>query len=293
MKQHEQQCSDENYQCHVCGSNHWTKSSYYWHMEAKHSGGEFYCDLCNDGKNYKLKVSIRRHMRRSHHNNEEQKKKKKQPEPPTIEHFQMEWLRTTEERMRQQNCVVTAGERVVPDKSVDPSPSKTCLTCDKEFPTERQLTHHMRRHDQSKWKPCPICNKSYFGLSRHMNSHYKVKNHVCDVCGAAYGQWSSLKEHKAMNHQPDGEFFCDICSNGRVYRSRSSLRQHLTVHAKNILRRSGSLVTERKRLDFECKLCDQKFPSRYTLISHNSLKHTENAPVFRCKLCGKGFRLKT
>lgn len=280
ISQHMQyHCEKKSFQCHICGSNYKFKRSFRDHMQSVHYG-EFYCDICNDSKNYRTKRRIQTHMARMHYN-----KTKNGVLPSNIEHFQAEWIRTQEEKL--------VGESVKTSASAgDNGTSHICATCGKDYPTNRHLSQHMRRHDSSRWKVCPICNKSYpDGLSRHMNSHYKIKQHVCHICGSSYSQASSLKEHMTINHSPAGQFFCDICKNGRQYVSRLSLKKHLLSHIKaRVVKRNG----QKRKDSYDCKVCKQKFGSWYTLKSHTTLKHNDGgeASIYRCKFCYKEFRMR-
>lgn len=293
-----------SYQCHICGLNY--KNKYYLkdHMQLKHVGdGEFFCDICKDGKNYKLKTLLKCHMKRRHTD------VVTKMEQPSVEHCQIEYVQATQERLRKRYFNLPDGEKDASNTKISAIDSdaeeslKKCTTCGKGFPTQRKLSDHKRRHDESKWKKCPICNKTcYSSLSRHINNiHYKLKNYVCEICGCAYSQASTLKEHIAMKHSTSEEFFCDICKNGRVYRSRYSLKKHLAVHATATLEKSSAVAnikpSNRKKLPFyECKLCNEKFPSRYILKSHTTLKHNDGnenaAPQYQCKICDKKFGMK-
>lgn len=225
---------------------------------------------------------------KNRHGNEPTKRKQL-----PVENAQLEYVRETEERLRKK-FMVSADQIFIPQKSdnrsVDTNDWK-CTTCDKEFPTRRQFTWHIGRHDRSKWKKCQICDKSYHNVNRHIrNVHSNIRDHVCHLCGAAFKQSTTLKEHMETKHSQGDEFFCDICQTGKSYRSRSYLKKHLAkVHAKVW----GSVAKRSRKPFYECNVCNEKLPSRYTLKSHISSKHNDgNTPLFHCKVCDKRFVLK-
>lgn len=226
-------------------------------MQLKHSArDEFYCDICKDGKNFKSKILIESHMKNKHF----------------VEHFQIEWIRASEERMRKQYAIQSDGENKTfnSEKGVSHSDAKqplsTCTTYDKEFYTQSLTSQNTTQH--------------------------KVKTHVCEMCGTVYKHFTSLREHISMKHSTDEGFSCDICRNEQVYRSRTHLKRHLARHAKNILKKSRSHT--RNKL-YKCGLCNEQFPSTYTLKSHTTLKHNdgnENATQYECKICYKKFGMQ-
>ncbi|XP_037045726.1 zinc finger protein 423-like [Bradysia coprophila] len=186
-----------------------------------------------------------------------------------------------EEHMKSRHCAESIKEQGL-----------NCSTCNKDFVTLKQFKAHMRRHDKSMWKPCPICNKSYSSLSRHMNDkHLNIRNHVCEICGSAYKQWVSLKEHIETHHMPHEEFFCDICNNGKDYRSKAHLKKHFAkVHAKVNQRRKNLC-----KPFYECEFCNEKLSSRYTLKTHLATRHNVvgDDSNFPCNVCDKTFTLKS
>lgn len=178
MRTHEQ----EDHKCNVCDAIFPTRKQLQTHRYGKHSKGEFYCDICDKGINFKTKFRIRQHM--SRHINEALLCKP----PADIENHQLEWLKAQQNEIEKR---VSVDEYSKLEKDSPNNRSvHICSKCGKVFSSGSLLEDHVkRRHDESRWKVCPICNKSFpDGLSRHMNSHYKVRNHVCDACGRAYTQ---------------------------------------------------------------------------------------------------------
>lgn len=284
-----------SYECYICHTEYKTGTGMKNHMQLKHVGGdEFYCDICNDGYNFRsityLKIHIKRHAA---------KMKAERTVQPPDEHSQIEWVRAIEERWRKR---FTGDNERISEASTTPAEWKKCRTCGKEFTTERQYSLHIQRHDKSKWKKCPLCDKSFYtNLSRHINNtHNKAKNHVCHLCGIAYSQSPSLKEHMAVKHSTDEQFFCDICHNLRAYSSRLALKKHLETHATTNLKKSESIGNVRLRNGkkfpfYKCNHCKEEFPSSYRLRAHKNVKHfngNANGAPFRCNICDKEFVMK-
>ncbi|KAG4075052.1 hypothetical protein HA402_008117 [Bradysia odoriphaga] len=243
------------------------------HMQQHFNSESFRCHVC--GGEYRSLSGIQKHMKSKHFTVRD-------------EFFcdickseiVFETEASIEEHMKNKHCKEPIKEQVL-----------NCSTCNKDFVTPKQFKAHMRRHDKSMWKQCPICNKSYSSLSRHMNDkHLNIRNHVCEICGSAYKQWVSLKEHIETNHTPHEEFFCDICNNGKDYRSKAHLKKHFAkVHAK---------VSQRRRNlckpFYECQFCNEKLSSRYTLKTHLAVRHNVGDDSnFSCNVCDKTFTLKS
>ena len=64
---------------------------------------------------------------------------------------------------------------------------------------------------------------------------------------------------------------CDGC--GKQFKLKQYLTQHPSVH---------------KERNFECSLCESKFPSQRNLKRHISLIHDQHKP-FKCEICPKTF----
>lgn len=168
-----------------------------------------------------------------------------------------------------------------------------CSTCGKEFSTRSQFTSHVSGHDRTKWKVCPICNKSYRCLNRHMRQiHLNIRNYVCDICGSAYKQWDTLKEHIDVCHSPEKEYFCDICQDGKGFRSKGYLKKHFAnVHIK--VRQQRTNIGNPLLPFYECNFCNVKLLSWYSLKRHLATPQNDGKhPIFSCQTCEKTFALK-
>ncbi|XP_037044566.1 zinc finger protein 287-like [Bradysia coprophila] len=250
------------------------------HLQQHFNGDSYQCSVC--GREYRSFVGLQKHMK-SHH------------VTAGDEFFcdickvsrNFETKANIEEHMKDKHCGAPKKQPVM-----------NCSTCNKEFFTRKQFTAHMRRHDRSKWKSCPICHKTYDNVKRHMNGkHFNIKNHICDICGSAFKQWTSLKEHIESRHTSQ-EFFCEICQNGKGFRSKEYLKRHFAkVHNKGHTKVPAK-VYPRKYISkpllpfYECNSCHEKLPTRYALRKHVALRHRHNVQ-FSCNMCDKRFALKS
>lgn len=80
--------------------------------------------------------------------------------------------------------------------------SAKCMICDKIFPTQTELEHHMKQHqvaDGKKPFTCEICSKSFIqsnNLATHMRIHNNEKNYECSYCGKKFSQSNNMKTHQ-------------------------------------------------------------------------------------------------
>lgn len=241
------------------------------HMQQHFNGESYQCHVCH--RDYQSVIGLQKHVKSNH--------------TVTGEFLcdicnsgrDFESKASLEKHMEKRHFSAPTAERVI-----------SCSFCDEHFHTRKQLTSHMRRHDRSHWRPCPICKKSFSSLNRHIKDmHFNVRNYVCDICGSAYKQWNTLKEHIEIQHSPHKEFFCDICQDGKGYRSKGYIKKHFAkVHIKVGERRQSN-----RKPFYECNFCNVKLPSRYALKKHVALPHNDGKhPIFPCKTCDKTFTLK-
>lgn len=265
--------ADKTYDCTICDRKFKLEKFLEKHIESHQQ--QFFCDICKDGRDHKMKQRLKKHKANVHG-----KGPKKQR--LTIEGSQLEYVREAKEEKLKKLQQVTADPQASSNDLDSNQPALVCSVCGKECLTKKQFTAHMSRHDQS--KQCPICGKSCPQLNRHMNSHMNVKKHVCHICGSAYTQLGSLKEHIEAKHLPEVEFYCDICNDGKNFQTRSYLKRHLDkIHAK---------LGKPRVVPTKCKECDEQFASNYALRKHNFVKHKGGSTLFPCEFCDKTFAVK-
>lgn len=83
-----------------------------------------------------------------------------------------------------------------------------CMICDKMFPSQSELEHHMKQHqvaDGKKPFTCEICSKSFIqsnNLATHMRIHNNEKNYECSFCGKKFSQSNNMKTHQRYVYFP-------------------------------------------------------------------------------------------
>lgn len=262
--------------CTICNETY-AISEMARHLQHHFNGESYLCHIC--GRDFQNFISLQRHAKSNHTTGREE--------------FFCDLCKVIRDFGTKEILEQHMKNRHVTKKTL----VFNCSTCGKEFFTRKQFTAHVGRHDRSKWKSCPICNKKYDNVKRHVNTkHLNIKSHICDICGSAYKQWTSLKEHIEIRHSPRQEFFCGICQDGRDFRSKAYLRRHFVkMHSKDGPRQPPRQPrqTSISKPFHECKFCNERFPSGYALKDHVVLQHdNRKLPPFPCKTCDKTFTSK-
>lgn len=157
-----------------------------------------------------------------------------------------------------------------------------CRICDKICTDIYRLTSHINvRHLRQGAAVCDICGKE-FPVERYMNSHrrrhFQEKKHACPTCGKKFLDTNTLKDH-IETHKPTEDrryrYICSFC--GKQFNSKRSFIDHTNVH-------TGSRP-------HVCKKCGKSFSYLTILRKHEKLKHDDRKP-FECELCSKAFKMK-
>ena len=113
----------------------------------------------------------------------------------------------------------------------------------------------MKIHDDSKGFNCDVCLKGFptaFGLKRHYRTHTREKPFACQVCDKKFVQKNQLVNHQAT-HSEIKSFKCSICPEGRFFKTKVGLNQHMVFHCEP---------------KFSCSLCDYKCHFKGNLKTH-------------------------
>lgn len=156
------------------------------------------------------------------------------------------------------------------------TPGVTCSQCSKVFPTEIQLTQHMRLHTGGRHWECKVCQKSFttkYFLKKHNRLHTGETPYKCKICDRAFTFQQSFHKHM-LYHSDEKPYTCSQC--GRSFKELSTLQNHERIH-------SG----ERP---FQCETCGKSFRQRVSYLVHRRI-HTGVMP-YKCTVCGKCFRYK-
>ncbi|CAD6999925.1 unnamed protein product [Ceratitis capitata] len=183
-------------------------------------------------------------------------------------------------------------------------PDFKCETCNKIYPTERQLEIHARSHLALEDKldiPCPYCERKFTKVSvmrLHVQGiHENKKPYICDECGRSLKTLAALAEHKLV-HTNDTPYECDVCQRG--FKNKARLKVHLETHndSSYICTECGLKLNTRRTLKmhmlvhsdakrYKCDFCPAAFKRTKALKNHLIL-HTGMRP-YKCNFCEKTF----
>ena len=107
-----------------------------------------------------------------------------------------------------------------------------CQICDRSYLSKYSLNHHMIIHDESKVFKCDVCFKSFVSRSKlkvHYRTHTGEKPFACQVCDKKFALKSNLVQHQAI-HSDVRPFKCSICPEGRYFKTKQNLNQHMVFH---------------------------------------------------------------
>ncbi|XP_014086358.1 zinc finger protein weckle [Bactrocera oleae] len=183
-------------------------------------------------------------------------------------------------------------------------PDFKCETCNKIYPTERQLQIHARTHLALEDKldiPCPYCERKFTKVAvmrQHVQGfHENKKPYICDECGRSLRTLAALTEHKLV-HTNDAPFECEVCQRG--FKNKARLKVHLETHndSSYICTECGLKLNTRRTLKmhmlvhsdakrYKCDFCPAAFKRTKALKNHLIL-HTGMRP-YKCNFCEKTF----
>ena len=90
----------------------------------------------------------------------------------------------------------------------------------------------MKTHDESNAFKCDVCLKSCVSKSKlkiHYRTHTGEKPFACELCDKKFAEKSNLVQHQAI-HSEIRSFKCSICPEGRFFKTKHNLNQHLVYH---------------------------------------------------------------
>ncbi|XP_064476001.1 zinc finger protein 879-like isoform X2 [Ornithodoros turicata] len=112
-------------------------------------------------------------------------------------------------------------------------PTNTCCVCGRHFFSLRGYVLHMERmHVRKKDRECPVCEKSFHGLSQlhqHMHVHVEEKLFKCEVCGKAF-RWKHKVGDHMKTHSEERPFKCELC--GEAFKWKHNLANHVRAKHK-------------------------------------------------------------
>ena len=113
----------------------------------------------------------------------------------------------------------------------------------------------MKVHDESKSFKCDVCLKVFTRNSKlkiHYRTHTGEKPFACQVCARKFAFKGALVRHQAI-HSEIRSVKCSICPEGRFFKTKNELRQHMLFHYEP---------------KFSCSFCDHKSYTTSSLKTH-------------------------
>ncbi|XP_071442935.1 zinc finger protein 37-like [Hetaerina americana] len=170
-------------------------------------------------------------------------------------------------------------ESKLKNKKNKPLQEYCCQVCKEVFHSQKKLRSHVKSHSvqaseaNTQKSPnvlrkfqCPNCPKrltTAFNLHQHLGTHSEICNYCCHVCG-------------------------------KLFKTNSSLLNHLRVHVCDEMKESGKdstiLANGHSVKLYQCQVCDKKFRQSGHLAKH--LKIHAGVRHFTCGECGMSFSEK-
>ncbi|XP_004930192.1 zinc finger protein 660 [Bombyx mori] len=163
-----------------------------------------------------------------------------------------------------------------PKQKVSDFVNFTCVDCHKKCSSWYSLKSHcIAAH---KTLPvvkcvCGIVLKSKSIMYKHVNDHRNPNMFSCDKCPRITKTLSAMNKHK-FKHIPkaDRKYPCSSCE--KTFKTKETLKSHERSHIP---------VQERKI--FNCEVCNMKFTTRSSVVSHKRVVH-DKIKAYVCDLCG-------
>ncbi|XP_072024170.1 uncharacterized protein [Amphiura filiformis] len=190
-------------------------------------------------------------------------------------------------------------------RPMEGSDKRTCDICMETFPTARELTQHIRKHNSVNSHNCKVCAKtlsSASSLDRHMLIHSGERPFKCTLCPMAFTTNGNMHRHM-RTHEKEGVDLDEYVLRGDYTRPRKrvpskrlldsaedysmSPPKKLTLDESRVVYSpvEDMKVNEGEVLD--CPVCGKSFICKYGLQSHMDL-HPNLA--LRCSMCDSLFR---
>ncbi|XP_052319182.1 zinc finger protein 91-like isoform X2 [Oncorhynchus keta] len=171
---------------------------------------------------------------------------------------------------------------------------KICSLCGKTFSEAKDLTAHMRCHNEQSPSKCTQCGQDF-------EHHEDLQKHQQNVCEAAAQPEEDNMSTASVEDQT--ELACTELAESS--KARTCHVCHKTVYCRNYLRKHlksqhGQLlkIHKKHKTFFCCSLCNKTFGCRNYLRKHLESKHRQllkmhkkHKNIICCIMCNKSFHL--
>ncbi|XP_070498841.1 zinc finger protein 62-like [Chironomus tepperi] len=245
----------EDITCHICLATFKQKRYLQSHMRTVHKGDSeksLVCKFCPE--KFTHRTQRLRHIRQSH--------------PEVYEQDVTDQTNQTEELS-----------------------NRTCNLCNKVFKQIKYLELHLTSFHKSELYECDLCQRTFTfkrSMERHIRAiHEDRRDYKCQepACLKAFRSQYELNEHfkniheKIKRNEPLEDVTCDVCE--KICSSKKSLYSHKKLVHEGV----------KWNENFECKICLEKFDTKYMKVKHSYQVHKNGEIKLRtCHLCSLQFQ---
>lgn len=193
------------------------------------------------------------------------------------------------------NCLMKINSKLYLNKQFD---INTLTSNDKTLGNELEhLDSPVKTENISSTYDCILCKKTFEShafLLVHLMEHNKNKPFKCDECNQEYLVETLLDAHKRKYHPSveynfsEGQYKCVYCV--LTFFNEEELMKHICKPKSDVSESvKGDTTTKR----FKCKLCNQQYEKKRSLLSHFKV-HTRETKTKKCicDYCQKEFTQK-
>ncbi|XP_077287323.1 uncharacterized protein LOC143912050 [Arctopsyche grandis] len=173
-------------------------------------------------------------------------------------------------------------KRIKKKKVDDNIISYECYICKDNLNNWHALCLHFRDTHESRAKVKCCCGKllaSRVSIARHSATHGRSDSFNCTKCEKRFPRESELQSHM-ITHLPKEQHPFVCCKCARRFTSQQLLKHHEKKH-----------IPVEERMIHLCEICNSKFASKSSLLSHMRAVHQRLKP-FVCDQCGRAFTTK-
>jgi len=242
--------------CHICSATFKQKRYLQSHLRTVHKGdnekSKVECKFCHE--KFTHRTQRLRHVRQSH--------------PEVFEEDGTDQTSQTEEIS-----------------------SRTCNLCNKVFKQIKYLELHKSSVHKIELFECDLCQRTFTfkrSMERHIRAiHEDRRDYKCQEssCLKAFRSQYELNEHvknihtKIKRNEPLEDVTCDVCE--KICSSKKSLYSHKKIIHEGV----------KWNENYDCKICLEKFDTKYMKIKHLNQVHKNGEIKFRtCHLCSLEFQ---